>query len=51
MVPSWANQLLPPLLMEQFGTFLKQYSHIEHMHEGVWLKKNFFFDNMTAMRT
>ena len=27
-----------------------QYSHIEHMHEGVWSKK-FFFDKLTALRT
>ena len=36
MVPSWADQLLPQLLMEQFDTFPMQYRHIEHMHEGVW---------------
>ena len=45
-----ANQLLPQLLMEQFDTLPIQYRHIEHMHEGVWLKF-FFFDKMTAMRT
>ena len=50
MVPSWANQLLPQLLMEQFDTLHIQYRHIEHMHEGVWLKE-FFFDKMTAVRT
>ena len=43
MVPSWADQLLPQLLMEQFDTFPLQYRHIEHMHEGVWLKFFFFF--------
>ena len=37
MVPSWANQLLPQLLMEQLDTLPIQYRHIEHMHEGVWL--------------
>ena len=42
MVPSWANQLLPQLLMEQFDNLPVQYRHIEHMHEGVWLKKNNF---------
>ena len=36
MVPSWADQLLPQLLMEQFDTLPIQYRHIEHMHEGVW---------------
>ena len=39
MVPSWADQLLPQLLMEQFDTLPIQYRHIEHMHEGVWLGK------------
>ena len=47
MVPSWADQLLPQLLMEQFDTLPIQYRHIEH--EGVWLKKK--IDKMTAMRT
>ena len=37
-----ADQLLPQLLMEQFDTFLIQCRHIEHMHEGVWLRKNIF---------
>ena len=49
MVPSLANQLLPQLLMEQFDTLQKQYRHIEHMHERVWLKKK--IDKMTAVRT
>ena len=40
MVPSWADQLLPQLLMEQFDTLPIQYRHIEHMHEGVWFRKN-----------
>ena len=35
MVPSWADQLLPQLLMEQFDTLLIECRHIEHMHEGV----------------
>ena len=35
MVPSWADQLLPQLLMEQFDTLPIQCRHIEHMHEGV----------------
>ena len=39
MVPSWANQLLPQLLVKQFDTLPLQYRHIEHMHEGVCLKK------------
>ena len=50
MVPSWADQLLLQLLMEQFDTLLIQCRHIEHMHEGVWFtKKN--FDKMTTVRT
>ena len=39
MVPSWADQLIPQLLMEQFDTLPIQYRHIEHMHEGVWFRK------------
>ena len=51
MVPSWADQLLPQLLMEQFGTLpIHYYRHIEHMHIGVWFD-NIFFDKMTAVRT
>ena len=45
MVPSWANQLLPQLLMEQFDTLPIQYRHIEHMHEGVWFRNNNFLQN------
>ena len=29
-------------LMEQFDTFPIQCKHIEHMHEGVWFRKNNF---------
>ena len=47
MVPSWADQLKPQLLMEQFDTLLIQYRHIEHMHEGVWFRKNNFWQNDT----
>ena len=42
MVPSWADQLQPQLLMEQFDTLPIQCRHIEHMHEGVWLGKKYF---------
>ena len=42
MVPSWAYQLLPQLLMEQFDTLSVQCRHMEHMHEGVWFR--IFFD-------
>ena len=37
-----ADQLLPQLLMEHFDTFPIQRRHIEHMHEGVWFRKNNF---------
>ena len=50
MVPSWADQLLPQLLMEQFDTFPIQCRHIEHMHEGVCSEK-IIFTKMTAVRT
>ena len=42
MVPLWADQLLPQLLMEQFDTLPIQCKHIEHMHEAVWFRKNNF---------
>ena len=45
MVPSWADQLLPQLLMEQFETLPIQFKHIEHMHEGVLFWKNNFWRN------
>ena len=45
MVPSWADQLLPQLLMEQFETLPIQFKHIEHMHEGVLFTKNNFWRN------
>ena len=45
MVPSWADQLLPQLLIEQFDTLPIQCRHIEHMHEGVWSIKNIFSQN------
>ena len=45
MVPSVADQLLPQLLMEQFDTLPIQYRHIEHMYEGVWFRKNIFWQN------
>ena len=50
MVPSWADQLLLQLLMEQFDTLPIQCRHIEHMHEGVRFTKN-NFDKMTTVRT
>ena len=44
-MPSWADQLLPQLLMEQFDTLHIQCKHIEHMHEGVLFRKNNFWRN------
>ena len=48
---TWADQLLPQLLMEQFDTFPIQCRHIEHMHEGVWFRKKIIFNKITAVRT
>ena len=45
MVPSWADQLLPQFLMEQFDTLPIQCLHIEHMHGGVYSRKNYFLQN------
>ena len=50
MVPSWADQLLPQLLMEQVDTLPIQCRHIEHMHERDWFQKKIFY-KMTAVRT
>ena len=50
IVPSWADQLLLQLLIQQFDTLSSQCRHMEHMHEGVWLKK-LNFDKMIAMKT
>ena len=59
-MPSWADQLLPQLLMEQFDTLPIQCKHIEHMHEGVYTlnicmkefgSEKVIFDKMTAVRT
>ena len=50
MVPSWADQHLPQLLMERFDMLPLQYRHIKHMHGGFWFEK-IIFDKMTSMRT
>ena len=42
IVPSWADQLLQQLLMEQFVTLPIQCRHIKHMQERVWFRKNNF---------
>ena len=47
IVPLWADQLLPQLLMEQFDNLQIQCRHIEHMHEGV----NIFFVNFFFNQT
>ena len=47
---TWADQLLLQLSMEQFDTLYIPCRHIEHMHEGVWFRKN-NFDKMAAVRT
>ena len=36
---------LTTAIMEQFDTLPLQYRHIEHMSEGIWLKKIFFWTN------
>ena len=33
-------------LIQQFDTLPTQYRHIEHMHEGVWFKKNDSYENL-----
>ena len=38
-VPSWADQLLLQLLIQQYNTLPIQCRYIEHMHEGVWFEK------------
>ena len=45
MVPSWADQLLLQLLLEQLDTLPIQCRHIEHMHEEVCFRKNIFYQN------
>ena len=39
IVHTWADHLLPQLSMEQSDALPIQCRHIEHMNEGVWLKK------------
>ena len=50
IVHTRVDQLLPQLLIERFDTLPIQCRHNEHMHEGVWFRKN-NFDKMTAVRT
>ena len=37
-----AIQVLPELLMDQFDTLRSQWKHIEHTHEGVLSKSNYY---------
>ena len=46
MVPSWADELLPQLFMEQFDTLPIQCRHIERLHEGVWFRKKKIVDTL-----
>ena len=48
MVPSWADQLLPQLLMEHFETYNVDTYNICMKEFGL---KKIFFDKMTAVRT
>ena len=43
IVPLWTDKLLLQLLMEQFDTMLLQCRHNEHIHDGVWFGKKYFF--------
>ena len=51
MVPSWADQLLPQLLMEQFDTLPIQCNHIEHICMKEFGSEKMIFDKMTALGT
>ena len=48
---TWADQLLPQLLMEQFDTFPIQCRHIEHICMKEFGSEKIIFDKMTAVRT
>ena len=49
IVPLWAAQLLPQLLMEQFDNLWIQCRHIEHMHEGVYnFCLHIFYQNLLS---
>ena len=49
-MPSWADQLLPQLLMEQFDTFLYNVDTLNICMKEFGSEK-IIFDKMTAMRT
>ena len=48
---TWAHQLLPQLLMEQFDTFPIRCKHIEHICMKEFGFEKIIFDKMTAVRT
>ena len=50
IVPSWADQLLQQLLMEQIDTLPIQCRHIEHKHDEFGSER-IIFDKLTSMRT
>ena len=45
IVHTRADQLLSQLLIEHFDTLPTQYRHIEHMHEGVWFPKKYYWQS------
>ena len=45
IVHTRADQLLSQLLLEHFDTLPTQYRHIEHMHEGVWFPKKYYWQS------
>ena len=50
MVPSWADQILPQLLMEQFDTCLHNVDTLNICMKEFGSEK-IIFDKMTAVRT
>ena len=50
MVPSWADQLLPQLLMEQFDTLSYNVDTLNVCMKEFYSQK-IIFDKMTAVRT
>ena len=50
MVPSWADQLLPQILMEQFDTLLYNVDTLNICMREFGVEK-IIFDKMTAVRT
>ena len=46
---AYADQLVPQLLLKQCDTFPTQYRHIAHLHEEVWLRKQYFLGKMPVL--